>query len=471
MKLGDFIRFGFSNLWRTKLRTGLTTLGVTIGIGALVSMVSFGTGMQKNITRIFYENDLFSSLRVFPGKVNLDDVMEGNIGNLMEKPQKAITDSVLEAIRAYPEVDIAFPEIRFAAKIRYQGRETKTTIRALPAAMAKYKPYDKLFAGNFFDSDTASSLIIGGSLLRQLGIRVEGYVPVRRTAPEDSLRRIRTLPVDSLIGQPFEIVTSVVDIGSIMRNPMQTLSAPQSAPFRESVSHFTVRGILPLPLGFDEGRFGGEAVIPMESQKRIPRLGFTNVWSLLDAMGKSDGMGSLYVRVKKIPEIKPVRERIESMGYGVVAISDQLEEIKQGFLLLNTALGAVGTIALIVAALGIVNTMVMSILERTREIGIMKAVGGSENQIQSIFFIEAGIIGCVGGGLGLALGWVVTRIANMVANLTLAKQEIVPIDFFYIPAWLILGALAFSIGVSLAAGMYPALRASRIDPVQALRHD
>jgi putative ABC transport system permease protein len=138
---------------------------------------------------------------------------------------------------------------------------------------------------------------------------------------------------------------------------------------------------------------------------------------------------------------------------------------------MDSILGAVGTVALFVAALGIINTMIMSILERTREIGIMKAIGGSEKDIRMIFFFEAGTIGFVGASFGLILGWIVTRIANFVANAYFIPLGEPPVDLFYFPLWLITGAIAFSVLLSLAAGLYPAIRASNIDPTKALRHD
>ncbi|MFW5701596.1 MAG: ABC transporter permease, partial [Bacteroidota bacterium] len=134
-------------------------------------------------------------------------------------------------------------------------------------------------------------------------------------------------------------------------------------------------------------------------------------------------------------------------------------------------LGAIGIVALIVAALGIINTMVMSILERTREIGVMKAIGGGEGDIRLVFFVEAIIIGLIGGALGLAAGWVITEIANLVINGYLKPDAASSIDMFHFPLWLIFGALGFSMCVSLAAGVYPAYRAARIDPVEALRHE
>ena len=115
--------------------------------------------------------------------------------------------------------------------------------------------------------------------------------------------------------------------------------------------------------------------------------------------------------------------------------------------------------------------MVMSILERRREIGIMKAIGASDREIKTIFFIEAGTIGFIGALFGLLLGWLVTRLANLVLNTQLRPAGEEPVDLFYFPVWLIFGAVLFSIIVSLAAGLYPAIKAARLDPVKALRHD
>jgi len=131
----------------------------------------------------------------------------------------------------------------------------------------------------------------------------------------------------------------------------------------------------------------------------------------------------------------------------------------------------VGMIGITVASLGIVNTMVMSILERYREIGIMKAVGATDGDVQRVFLFEAGMIGLLGGLLGLALGWVVSFVINEVINALMARQAAPRMEYFCFPWWLCLGAIAFSILVSLIAGVYPTLRAARVDPVIALRHD
>jgi putative ABC transport system permease protein len=115
--------------------------------------------------------------------------------------------------------------------------------------------------------------------------------------------------------------------------------------------------------------------------------------------------------------------------------------------------------------------MVMSILERRREIGIMKAIGASNLEIKLIFFVEASVIGFLGGIFGLILGWLVTRLSNFFMNMYLRPLGEAHVELFYFPFWLLFGSLIFSIVISLLAGLYPAIRASRIDPVKALRHD
>jgi putative ABC transport system permease protein len=166
-----------------------------------------------------------------------------------------------------------------------------------------------------------------------------------------------------------------------------------------------------------------------------------------------------------------VEDDIKKRGYQAFSINDTLQGAKRAFLILDLVLSLIGSIALAVSSLGIVNTMVMSILERTREIGIMKAVGGSDGDVRRIFLIEASAIGCLGGIAGVVLGWAVGRVINIGANFYIRQQGGTPGNLFSLPFWLIGGAIAFSIAISLLAGSYPAARAAKLDPIRALRHD
>jgi putative ABC transport system permease protein len=149
-----------------------------------------------------------------------------------------------------------------------------------------------------------------------------------------------------------------------------------------------------------------------------------------------------------------------------------MEQIRTVFLIMDSVLGLLGGISLLVASFGIANTMIMSILERTREIGIMKAIGAEDREIKLIFFLEASMLGLLGGVAGVLAGWGIDGIANKLAYRYFLKPRGASfIDFFELPPPLWLGAILFAVVVSILAALYPAARAARIDPVNALRHD
>src|SRR6185295_2234435 len=147
--------------------------------------------------------------------------------------------------------------------------------------------------------------------------------------------------------------------------------------------------------------------------------------------------------------VQDVEDKIAAAGYTAFSLMDALKNAKRVFIILDIVLGLIGSIALVVSSLGIVNTMVMSILERTREIGIMKAIGGSDADVRGIFLVEASAIGLLGGACGIALGWAVGRIINIGANFYIRQQGGTDVTLFSLPWWLIGGAIGFSILVSL----------------------
>jgi len=137
---------------------------------------------------------------------------------------------------------------------------------------------------------------------------------------------------------------------------------------------------------------------------------------------------------------------------------------------MNGFLAVLGGISLLVAAMMIVNTLVMAVLERTREIGLLKSLGATDRVVSRLFLTEAGAIGLLGGIGGLILGSVVAHVTNFIANIQIYRESGVRVDLVSFPIWLLAGAIGFAILVSVVAGVYPARRASRVDPVVALRH-
>jgi hypothetical protein len=187
---------------------------------------------------------------------------------------------------------------------------------------------------------------------------------------------------------------------------------------------------------------------------------------------EAEGYDSAVVRVSDPVLLTNVRDRLTELGFESYSIVDELKQIRVVFLIINSALGLLGGISLLVASFGIANTMIMSILERTREIGIMKAIGAEDGEIKMIFFVEAAVIGLIGGVMGALAAWGIDAVANRLAyRFILQPQGVSFVDFFSLPPYLWLGAILFAVIVSITAALYPATRAARIDPVKALRHD
>jgi len=159
------------------------------------------------------------------------------------------------------------------------------------------------------------------------------------------------------------------------------------------------------------------------------------------------------------------------LGFSTFSLLDATQNLQRFFAVLDLFLGMFGSLALAVASLGIINTLVMAILERRREIGIMKALGASDVDVKGLFFAEAGAMGFVGGLAGVALGWGIGRVINFGTNIYLRRQELPPETIWWVPWWLVVGAIAFAILVSFLSGLYPAARAAKLDPVKALRYE
>jgi putative ABC transport system permease protein len=461
MKLIDYIDLSFSNLWKRKLRTFLTTFGVVIGIGALVAMVSFGKGMQKNVSDQFENLELFNYVTVFSeslgplgfegrsprGQREKRESREGQKES-RETEIKALDDDAIAALQSIKGVESVFPDIRFPAEVRVNEEEVFSLIQVLPAEFAQ-STLMILRAGKTYTSDEEDSLIISDSLLRRIGLK----------------------DLESAIGQKVCISTLVLDISNF--NPMNLASMMQgeNLPFAKEDYEFTIVGITsrmgfgsPTPLRSD-------VFIPRGTSERMKKLPFTNMWDFFRKAEQSLGYSVVNVKVESPAFVSPVKTKVQEMGYRTFALIDQFEEIRTGFLFMDMILAAVGMIAIVVASLGIMNTMVMSILERYSEIGIMKAVGAGDGDIKKIFFFESSVIGFFGGIFGLALGWLVSGLINRIINYFLAKQSVPFIDYFNFPWWLCSGAVLFAVVVSLVSGIYPAIRAARVDPVVALRHE
>jgi len=237
---------------------------------------------------------------------------------------------------------------------------------------------------------------------------------------------------------------------------------------------YTITGVLSSENGISLNFGGASLYIPFEQARSFWAANRAPLERLGEILAGDTGYQSVEVRVMDLSFLEKVKSEIEKRGFNYFNLSNQIEQIERVFLIINVSLALLGGIALLVASFGISNTMIMSIRERKREIGIMKAIGGSDGEIMRIFFVEASLIGFTGGALGVISGWAVDRVANVLANewmVRQAGQALKHVEFFAIPWYLSGGAILFAVIVSLVAAIYPALSAARVDPIKALRYE
>ena len=447
-----------ANLLRMKLRSVLTASGVAVGIGALVSMVSFSNGIQKTMAREFRELGLFRTIQVFPRTDDGESRGSAMGGQAQGVP---LGPEALDEIARMPRVTAAYPQLSFngeivSATLRLSGR-----VQGLPAAVARRSPFDNLVRGDSFSADDAPEAIVSRSWLRRKLTSADRLVGRTVTVRTTGRGRILLGILDRemrRLGLPDQVAAGAVSLAGLW--------VERIWPSRATVR---VVGEIDIPGGLAHRL--GDVFLPLETAARIDHLPFGDPWQMLAMLSGpvQEGWQMLVVTVRNPRDIDGVRGEIEQMGYRVFSFLDEFREVRRAFLLLDGLIGALGAMALVIASMGIANTLVMAIVERRREIGVLKALGAEEREIRVLFLMESAAIGALGSLAGIALGYAVSRVLSWFLMNWMRAQRIPPMDLFALPVWGILGAIAFGIGVSVLAGLYPAARAARVDPVQALR--
>ncbi|MGA2622682.1 MAG: FtsX-like permease family protein [Bacteroidota bacterium] len=488
MIVRDLLTISTGNLWRMKLRTTLTVAGIVIAIAAFVSMASFGAGTMENIEQQYRELGLLSTMQVYPQR-------RPNDPEAFRGPKLDI--AALDRFSRIPGVLLVYPFDPFTVKVRLADSLIDARAQSLSHAAMATKLFSRMRAGKIFESDSSRSAIISSDLLKKIGIKSAdsvighrlivsvqvstidsafGHVIVDRG--ETALDRIRRIYLDSLLNNSEYR-------GRILRTEANEAVRRFVNGFlnaRRTVSDtLTICGVIEA----EQVRwFRMESVIiPFKTAERFSTAGMSgNPTELFAAMSAGNlfsspddrtGKSFSQVTINFDPHVfyGPIKDSVEAQGYRTFSFAAEFEQIQKAFIYVNMALGAVGLLALFTASLGIVNTMVMSILERKREIGIFKSLGADEGEIRVLFLVESAVIGFIGSVVGIASGWVITRIATVIAHFYMRREGIPEMELFALPLWLIFVALTVGIGVAVLAGSYPAARAARIDPVEALRND
>ncbi len=488
----EMIRLAGRNIAGARLRYVLTMFGIMIGTGAIVSMVSYAVGMQKHVSDTVASSGLLTTIYVLPGREferfghdpsDPDDVGTGP-AEMERKPagrspgtrdqaedtrdgqaagtdaadedtaaartsttagpaqRPPITDELVNRISSIEGVEYAFPVVAFPAILTRGPHSAVVTVSGLPAQLGG-KLRKRLEQGEFFYSETDSTVLVSPSLARRLGMSPDSFsTPVPVTLTVVTLARRPSLLFAFGVGMPFEKRSYGFMVGGILKET----------------------GASPL--------MRRDAYVPLGIARDISELALQEAGDILRNLAiQAGGYMGAEVHVSSMNMVESVSDKIEKMGLSAFSVSDQLKEVRTAFLVLSGFLGIIGGVALLVGCLGIVNVMLISVFERTRDIGVMKSVGARKRDVMNLFVIEAAFIGVTGGLLGILLGWLVAELTNHMMFSFVIKGQIPYQRFYEIPLWLAVGALALASSVSILAGLYPARRAAKLDPVAALRYE
>lgn len=404
MFVKDKIKLATRTFRTRKLRTFLTVLGISVGIAAILFLVSLGYGLQivllEKITRL----DALLAL----------DVSTPNAAVV------AMDESLISELSDLPHVTETSPLRSVASTCRSGDISSQVSLSAVDGSYFRLGGAD-LVAGKAYDSDQDEAVILSQGALASLGF----------SEPESALGQ----SVDITLVVP----TSTSETGEtdlIGESDMYDLETP-----------FVIVGV-----AADESNSTG--FLPIRY---------------------TDGLGiehydSVKVKVENQKFLEETRNVLVERGLSVIALSDTIDQANKIFSVIQIVLALFGLVALVVSAIGMFNTMTIALLERTNEIGIMKAIGASKRDIRSLFLVESVIIGFSGGLGGILIGIGATRIVNTIFNMFATRFGGQALEVFHTPVWFILFILGFSFLIGFLTGVYPSRRAANLNPLAALRY-
>lgn len=474
MKTRDLMELASRNLREAILRNSLTTLGIAVGVASLVAMLSLGIGLQKLAMSRLEGTGLFNRVYATP-RINGNGGGFGGRGGGRgagrlggrnnnqtpapsanpAEPLKPLTSATRQQLAAIPNVLSVYPELRFTADVRYGGVGHVTSAASEPPSVRGTGQFDSI-TGSFFSGPDVAEAILHEDLAQQLadqgkiqpanliGTELTLRYPQRKAVPAQPNQAPEDFVANGEFGYGFTIESAEIKV--------------------------KVVGIVSGESAGPGGLGGARIMLPLEFVEHLNTVQGIDVREVVTSPGEQ-AYASLTLLVDNPNHVEAVEDAVKQLGLSAFSLFDAARSLQRFFAVLDLFLGIFGSLALAVASLGIINTLVMAILERRHEIGVLKALGAADRDVRQLFFTEAGVMGLFGGLLGVFLGWGIGRIINFVTNIYLTRQNLPSEDIWSVPFWLVAAAIGFSIVVSLVAGLYPASRAAKLDPVKALRYE
>lgn len=429
MRLWELARYALENAWRSRLRTFLTVIGIAIASGALVSMVGFVIGLRQQVEEPISKLGLLNNIEVKRFR-----------GNSSRAASPIIDDAKLQQIEEMPGVDFAYPDFRLTQIMLKRGELSKSCVGiGLPREASLVGFSDQLLEeGKFFSLGKDWEIVIGKHLLSPLGF--------------DSAAEA--------IG-----ATVMLELGGLVETEAKQFG------YETKLVEFRIVGVFDPP-AMATGWNDSTVLLPVDVMRTMPSHWMENGINQLRAnQGEViEGYPQITVRTHRPGDVIRVEKRLREEGFNTVSVLNRMKEMKEFFLFLEILLTAVGTVALVVAGVGILNTLTMTVMERYQEIGIYKSIGASHGDIRWMFLVEAAAVGLIGGLAGLVLARAVSAFLSWAFEAYANQYGIdAPNAVFIFPPWLLVSAVVYAVVVSVLSGIYPASKAANVDPVKALR--
>ncbi len=437
MHFWDFVSLIIENLNRRKGRVALTAVGVVIGTAAVVLLVSLATGLQKSATSNLWGINDLTRIEVYPNWGSEPVMVEKGVAQSTANV-KMLTPSALADIAAIDGVDNVIPRdyLNGSAMLKLGKMESWASIMGVKSETLE----DLRFLSNEGTLELRKGTVIVGSWIPN-----NFYNPNMRPGDEPP-------EPPELMDQRIKLVLSKwTEDGQEVKKTVTLQVAGTLQEMRNEAD--------------------GSMFVSMDDLE---------AWNQWFNNGKrinrdKDGYQNVIVQAVSPDVTVNVTDKINELGFMAYSPQSTVEGINSFFVVLQIIFGGIGAIALLVAAIGIANTMTMAILERTREIGLMKAIGATNKDVLTIFLGEAAGIGFLGGLGGMLLGWGGSKVLNIVAMQYMAgqaQQGVISNGISTVtPSWLLLFAVIFATLVGFLSGLYPALRAATLEPVMALKYE